>query len=259
MSANDHPHAPEGAARAAMHATGMHPPDAVPLQALLLGKAVPYTRPGSRSGIAKRAASGAVPLGVNGFQGDEQGDPRVHGGPDKAVHHYPADHYADWRSELPGHALLDAPGAFGENLSTLGWTEHNVCIGDVVQVGGAILELSQGRQPCWKLDDRFAQPGMARRVQASGRTGWYYRVRQPGLIASGDLMTIVERPFADWPLRRLLDLLYRRMLDRDLLEQAATLPLPASWMRLIQNRLQSSSVEAWESRLEGPARDAGTP
>lgn len=256
MSANDQRQAPGDAAT---HAAGMPPPDAVRLQALLLGKAVPYTRPGSRSGIAKRVVGDPVPLGVNGLQGDEQGDPRVHGGPDKAVHHYPADHYADWRTDLPGHALLDAPGAFGENLSSLGWTEHNVCIGDVVRVGSAVLEVSQGRQPCWKLNDRFAQPDMARRVQASGRTGWYYRVLQPGVIAGGDLMTIVARPFADWPLRRLLDLLHHRMLDRELLEQAATLPLPPSWMRLIHNRLRSARVEAWEPRLDGPPRDGERP
>ena len=159
----------------------------------------------------------------------------------------------------PGAPCSRPPGAFGENLSTLGWTEQTVCIGDVVQAGGAVLEVSQGRQPCWKLNDRFGQADMARRLQASGRTGWYYRVREPGRLRAGDMMRIVARPFPDWPLGRLLEMLYRRMLDRELLEQAAALPLPESWTRLIHNRLRTARVEAWDKRLEGPARGQPAP
>lgn len=229
------------------------------LLGLLVGRAVPYTRPGSRSAIDKRPLEGALAIGPTGLHGDEQGDMRVHGGPDKAIHHYPWDHYAAWRLELPGRTVLDAAGAFGENFSTLGWTEQNICIGDIVQAGSATLEVSQGRQPCWKLNDRFGQADMARRLQASARTGWYYRVLKPGEVRSGDGLHIVARPFADWPLARLLDMLYHRTLDRDLLERAATLPLPDSWMRVIHNRLRTSSVEAWDKRLDGPARDEGTP
>lgn len=230
-------------------------PSPTPLLALLIGSAVPYTRPGSRSGIAKRPVDATLDIGVSGLRGDEQGDLRVHGGPDKAVHHYPFDHYAAWRGELGAHALLDAAGAFGENFSTLGWTEQTVCIGDVVQAGTAVLEVSQGRQPCWKLNDRFDVPDMARRLQASGRTGWYYRVPEPGKVRVGDSLHLLQRPHPDWPLSRLLDMLYRRMLDRDLLEEAATLPLPESWMRLIQNRLRTACVEHWDARLQGPLQD----
>jgi len=228
-------------------------PAPTPLLALLIGRAVPYTRPGSRSGIAKRPVDGALEIDLTGLRGDEQGDLRVHGGPDKAVHHYPFDHYAAWRGELV-HPLLDAPGAFGENFSTLGWTEQTVCIGDVVQAGTAVLEVSQGRQPCWKLNDRFDVPDMARRLQASGRSGWYYRVLEPGQVRSGDSLRLLQRPHPGWPLARLLEMLYRRMLDHDLLQEAATLPLPESWMRLIHNRLRTASVEAWDKRLDGPAR-----
>ena len=105
-----------------------------PLLALLVGKAVAYTRPGSRSAIDKQAATGTLRVTATGLVGDEQGDPRVHGGPDKAIHHYPRDHYAYWRTQLD-HPLLEAPGAFGENFSTQGWTEHNVCFGDIVRAG----------------------------------------------------------------------------------------------------------------------------
>jgi MOSC domain-containing protein YiiM len=233
---------------------GVNLAEPTPLLAVLVGSAVPYTRLGSRSGIAKRPVDGCLDIDINGLRGDEQGDLRVHGGPDKALHHYPRDHYAAWRSELPARAVLDAPGAFGENFSTLGWTEQTVCIGDVVQAGTAMLAVSQGRQPCWKLNDRFELPDMASRLQASGRTGWYYRVLEPGQVRAGDSLRLLERRHPGWPLSRLLEMLYQRMLDRELLEEAATLPLPGSWMRMIQSRLRTASVEAWDKRLDGPPR-----
>src|SRR5690606_2988653 len=124
---------------------------AVRVDALLAGAAKPYTRPGSRSAIDKRPLAGTVSIGTLGFDGDEQGDPRVHGGPDKAVHHYAFDHYPAWRGDIGDSPLLRAPGAFGENISTLGLDESNVCLGDRFELGTALLEVSQGRQPCWKL------------------------------------------------------------------------------------------------------------
>src|SRR5690606_10795759 len=127
----------------------------VRIDALLTGIAVPYTRPGSRSAIAKTPRSGPVRIGELGLDGDEQGDRRVHGGVDKAVHHYPFEHYARWRAELGPLPVLAAPGAFGENLSSAGLDESNVCLGDRYALGSVVLEVSQGRQPCWKLNDRF--------------------------------------------------------------------------------------------------------
>ncbi|HEX7074586.1 MAG TPA: MOSC domain-containing protein, partial [Hyphomicrobiaceae bacterium] len=89
--------------------------------------------------------------------------------------------------------FLSSPPAFGENLSTLGITEETVHIGDIYQVGGVILQVSQGRQPCWKLNARFNRPDMAWRVQMTGRTGWYYRVLREGWIETGDEFVLVER------------------------------------------------------------------
>lgn len=227
---------------------------AVPLIAVMAGRAVPYTRPGTFSAIDKRPLPGPVRVTIDGLAGDEQGERRVHGGPDKAVHHYPFDHYAWWRTELDDAALLRAPGAFGENLSTTGCTEDDVCIADVVRIGGALLQVSQGRQPCWKLNDRFGDPHVARRMQHSGRTGWYYRVLEEGEIAAGDTMALVERRHPDWPVRRLSDLLFNRTLDREWLQSASRLPLPPSWKKLIDHRLAHAAVESWERRLLGPAR-----
>lgn len=186
------------------------PLPALPLDALLTGRARPFTRPGSRSGIAKSPRDGALRVTPVGLEGDEQGDLRVHGGVEKAIHHYPREHYAAWIAELGEHPLLMQAGAFGENFSTSGWSEADVCLGDRVRAGTALLEVSQGRMPCWKLNDRFEVAGMSLRVQESGRTGWYYRVLEEGVVAAGDILQLVERCHPDWSLLRLSEVLFDR-------------------------------------------------
>ena len=143
------------------------------ISALLAGKIAPLGERQASSGIDKKPVSGPVRLLRDGLECDEQGDRKVHGGPEKAVHHYPHDHYADWRKDVGDNPRLDASGAFGENISTTGLTEHNVAVGDRFRIGTALVEVSQGRQPCWKLNARFDVPDMAVRVQKTGRTGWY--------------------------------------------------------------------------------------
>lgn len=223
------------------------------LDTLLVGAAAPFGPPGKTSAIAKQPVDGPLPLGPEGFPGDEQADRRVHGGPEKAVHHYPRDHYAAWRDALhPAPAVLDAAGAFGENLSTTGLTEADVCVGDVWRLGGAVLQVSQARQPCWKLNHRFGVRDMAKRVQTTGRTGWYYRVLEAGAVARGDALSLIDRPHAAWPLTRLLRVLYVTPLDRAALTAMAALPeLASSWRNLAENRLARGTVEDWNRRLDG--------
>lgn len=221
--------------------------------AVCTGQAVAYAR-GARSAIDKHARSGRVACGLLGLNGDEQGDRRVHGGPDKALHHYPSEHYAVWRAELGTHPLLDTPAAFGENLHTSGLTEADVCLGDRYRVGDVLLEVSQARQPCWKLDERFGRPGMAAQVQRTGRTGWYYRVLEEGAVWAGAQLMLLARPNPGWSLARLLDVLYRPSLDAAELRAALTLPLPPNWQRLLQRRLDSGELESWDARLAGPSR-----
>lgn len=220
---------------------------------LRIGRARPFGPNGEPSAIDKAEAPGPVLASATGLAGDEQGDPRHHGGPDKAIHAYAMAHYPVWTAELPALAGRFRPGAFGENLVVEGATEAGICLGDRWRIGAALCEVSQGRQPCWKLNVRFGLPDMALRVQSSGRTGWYFRVLEPGAIAAGDVAALVERPQPGWPLGRVSRLLYHETLDRDALAGLAALPgLPESWRRLARRRLERGAVEDWAARVETP-------
>jgi len=225
----------------------------IEIGALLTGCVAPLGPQSKPSAIAKTPVHGRLRIGPEGLEGDAQADRRNHGGPEKALHHYPLDHAPAWRAELPGAPdLLEAPGAFGENLSTRAVTEAGVCVGDLWRAGTALLQVSQARQPCWKLNARFGVPDMAQRVQASGRTGWYYRVIEPGAVAAGDTLALVERPHPDWTLARLLHVFYVDRLDRAALTRIAALEtLSASWRALAARRLERSVVEDWTPRLRG--------
>jgi MOSC domain-containing protein YiiM len=218
-----------------------------------LGRAHPLGPKGIPSGIDKRPTTGPVVLSTAGLEGDEHGDMRHHGGPEKAVHLYPHDHYAPWRRELPGLAERFAAGGFGENLVVGAIKEADVCIGDVFRAGTALIEVSQGRQPCWRLNLRFGIGDMARRVQASGRTGWYFRVIEQGDLAAGATLALVQRPNPVWTLRRVHHLLYRNTLDLGALAEFAALPgLSPSWQDLARRRLERRSVECWDRRVKTP-------
>jgi len=182
--------------------------------------------------------------------GDAQGDLKHHGGPEKAIHQYPFDHYAAWEAEIGPHPLLAAPGAFGENLSGKGWTEETICIGDVARFGRSLLQVSQGRQPCFKLNLRFGRTDMARDLQRTGRTGWYWRVLEEGEVQQGAALAVVDRPRADWPLSRLLKLLYHDLDNRADIAAMAELPeLAENWRVLARRRIKSGRVEDWSNRL----------
>ncbi|HHY01892.1 MAG TPA: MOSC domain-containing protein [Paracoccus sp.] len=222
----------------------------IPLLSLRIGRAVELA-PGVQSGIDKHPADRPLLLGPTGFAGDEQGDRRRHGGPEKAVHHYDAGHYPVWRAELGDLPAL-RPGGFGENLSTEGLSEADVAVGDVFRLGSALIEVSQARQPCWKLSLRFGRKDMALLVQQTGRSGWYYRVLEPGEVAPGDALALVDRRAPDWTLTRLHRLLYIDRQNRAELQAMASLSvLSPSWRELAARRLDSGRVEDWQPRLDG--------
>ncbi|KID12400.1 MOSC domain-containing protein [Ponticoccus alexandrii] len=221
---------------------------------LLTGRAAPLPGSDTLSGIGKTPVTHPLTLSPEGFEGDEQADRRVHGGIEKAVHHYPLDHYSDWRAELSDLQALTAPGGFGENISTAGLTEAEVAVGDTFRLGDALIQVSQGRQPCWKLNHRFGVPNMARRVQQTGRTGWYYRVLEPGTVTPGDRLELIDRLAPDWTLRRLWHALYVDRMNLVELEGIAALDVLAEgWRKYAVRRLDSRRVEDWSARLDGTA------
>ena len=99
------------------------------------------------SAIQKTQRPGPWKITHLGIEDDEQANKKHHGGVEKAIHHYPYDHYKYWKNTIGDHALLNQPGAFGENISTIGWTEETICIGDIIALGPIYLQVSQGRQP----------------------------------------------------------------------------------------------------------------
>lgn len=206
----------------------------IAIDALLTGKARAFGDSGEPSAIGKTPVAGSRHVGFLGIAGDEQGDLTVHGGPDKAIHHYPRDHYPWWIKRLGGHPLLAAPGAFGENLSTRDMVEDAVCIGDRYRLGTALIEVSQGRQPCWKLGHRFGIASVPATVVKTGRSGWYYRVIEEGTVAAGDTLDLIARPLTDWTIARVFALLIGGAGKRDpaaVRDLAALDTLAGNWRR----------------------------
>lgn len=223
------------------------------IRQLRVGNLTKFAGTDTLTGIHKREIDSAY-LSVNGLSDDQQGDRRHHGGPEKALHHFASDHYARLRRELPepasGHCL---PGAFGENLVTEGFTETDVCVGDIFELGEAVIQISQPRQPCWRLNLRFGIPDMSRRLQNSLRTGWYYRVLQPGIVRKEDTLILKECPHEDWPLSRMLSVLYENTMDQgDLALMAELTELSPNLRHLAKQRLDTPQyVEDWDKRLFG--------
>jgi MOSC domain-containing protein YiiM len=118
------------------------------------------------------------------LEGDQQADLSVHGGRDKTVYVYPSEHYSYWKKELPGADF--SWGAFGENFTTAGLLESEVCLGDRFTIGTAEVVVTQPRLPCFKLNLKFSRDDMAKRFLASRRSGFYLRVLHEGEVAPGD-------------------------------------------------------------------------
>lgn len=225
----------------------------LPVGGLYCGDLAPLGPRGASSGIAKQQTLGPWTVTPTGIAGDHQGDTRHHGGPDKAIHHYPRDHYAVWRAENAAIAAFHNPPAFGENISTVGVIEDDVCVGDVFRLGEAILQISQGRQPCWRISAFSGWPALAHRVQMTGRTGWYYRVLQAGQVPIGSMLHLDHRPQPDWNVARLMRSMFARDVERDELRQISDLPeLSANWRRTIMKRLETGRAEDSRARLEPP-------
>ncbi len=146
------------------------------------------------SSIVKSPISDALRLNATGLEGDAQADQKQHGGPDRAVCVYPLEHYPFWVKRLSRPL---EPAAFGENFSVWGLTEQNACIGDVYRIGaessGAVVQISEPRGLCEKLGLRHRAPKLQGWVKETGFTGFYCRVLEPGEVAPGETIHLLER------------------------------------------------------------------
>lgn len=202
------------------------------------------------SAIGKSRTQDRLRVGEYGLEGDEQADLSVHGGPEKAIHHYPADHYENWINELGGNPLF-APGGFGENISTYGMTETDVCIGDIFQLGSAVVQISQGRQPCWKLAEHTGVKRLPFLVQKTIRTGWYYRVLEGGHVAQDDRSDLSARPHPKWTVQAVTRCRFDGRIKADLATELSRLSeLSPGWRDAFAKRALGRS-EITDKRLKG--------
>jgi MOSC domain-containing protein YiiM len=184
--------------------------------------------------IVKQAVDGPLHLAGDGFEGDEQADLTVHGGPDKAACAYPVEHLPRWSHELG----RDLPrGAFGENLSVAGLLEEDVHIGDVFTLGGALVQVSQPRGPCYKIAARWGPKTLPDRMAKAGISGFYFRVLEEGAVRAGDELRLAERGSAV-SVAEVMRVTYRDRRDEEGLLRVAAVPeLAGQWRAGIERLL----------------------
>ena len=164
--------------------------------------------------------------------------PTVHGGPEKAVYAYPAEHYEYWRKELPEVAF--SWGRFGEHITTEWLREGTLCIGDSLKIGSAVLMVNQPRMPCYKLDLRFDRDDMIKRFLMSGRSGFYFSVIEPGKVILGSKVEIVSRDANRVTVVDIVRLYLGQTRDPDLRQRAVNVSvLPENWRAQLLLRAQT--------------------
>ncbi len=212
----------------------------------------PFDRPW-RTSFFKFPVTGPRWLSRTNVEGDAQADTRAHGGPEKAVLAYSANHYPVWNQEIP-NVDFDH-GAFAENLDIAGLSEASVCLGDTWRIGDAVIQVNQARMPCWKISRRWRIQDLSRQVQKAGRTGWYHRVLQEGEIEAGMQVTLLERPHPQWTIARCNEVMHELKRDREQAAELASLPeLADSWRNVLEKRAATGQNPDPETRLVGTNR-----
>lgn len=253
-----------------MNHAAQHPSDHTlrvqSLQSVQVGLPQTFGSPGAdhafdrewTTGFVKTAVHGPVHVGTTNLVGDGQADRVHHGGPDKAVLAYAAAHYPMWQAELATYLREVAAGplgagAFGENLTIDGMTEADVAIGDVHRIGSVVLQVAQPRSPCWKIARRWRIHDLAARVQQSGRTGWYYRVLEEGLLEAGQSVIVESCPHPEWTVARVFALRYARAADpADLAALMACPSLAQALRATLERQLRQGGARSDQARLIGP-------
>jgi MOSC domain-containing protein YiiM len=188
------------------------------------------------TGIFKEPVIGSVPLRQLNLDGDRQADLSAHGGPNKAVYLYPAEHYGVWRQELPEMEL--SWGMFGENFTTEGILEASSYLGDRLRIGTAVVRVTEPRMPCYKLGLRFGRADIVKRFLASGRTGLYVAVEQEGTVEAGQTFTLLSRDGHGLTVADITRVYVQEKDDVDTIQRLVQLPgLSAPWREYFQQQL----------------------
>lgn len=201
------------------------------------------------TGIFKEPTEDKIWLSKTGLDGDEQGDKKNHGGPEKALFAYPIKHYKMWQKELD--VEIDT-GGMGENLAVLEMDEYSVCIGDTYKFGDAVIQVSQPRQPCWRPARRFRVKDLALRIQNTGRTGWYFRVLEEGHVISRIDLELIERPNPEWTIAAANEAMHVHKDNLKMTEELASVEeLAPNWKRTLNQRLRGRERDI-RRRVYGP-------
>lgn len=207
------------------------------------GKVKPLNNLPVQSGIYKDLQHGPVKVSVLGCEGDEHAFRP--GDVDRALMHYCSEHYPLWRSEQPQSAHHFTLGSFGENLVSRSANEHNICIGDVLSIGDEVLvQVSEPRAPCFKLNLRFDIKNMSRLSEDLGRTGWYYRVIRTGVIQQGDRIVLRERSHPKWTIANVQKYMYHDRVNTDAMRELVEVePLGKVYRKKFSDRLKKNVIE----------------
>lgn len=207
------------------------------------------------SGIFKQQVDSPLFLSKVNFAGDAQGDLVHHGGVEKAVCVYAYEHYAYWENQF-GHSLTF--GAFGENLTIEGMCEDEVCIGDLFQMGEAVVQVSQPRQPCFKLGIRYGRPDLPLWFQDSGYTGFYLRVLAEGTVRKEDGLVRMKRHPAQVTIAYANHVMHHDQDNREAIARILDVEeLSVNWRKTLSKRLVGERTDTRE-RLNGQPSSAGT-
>ena len=189
-----------------------------------------------RTAIFKESVEGRILLRKSGLDGDGHGDPAVHGGIDKAVYAYPIEHYEHWQRELGQNELPF--GQFGENFTIKGMLEDEVHIGDVFQIAGAQVQVTQPRVPCFKLGLKMGCSTFPKHFLASERSGFYLRVVTEGHVGADDRIERIKIDSARLSIKEIHHLYYFDNLNRQGIERVLdVLALSDSWRQSFEGFL----------------------
>jgi MOSC domain-containing protein YiiM len=203
------------------------------------------------SAIFKVPVLGPVWVGTTHLTGDSQADLEHHGGLEKAVFAYPVTNYTYWQKELGFSGI--SSGGMGENFLMENATEEMISIGDTFQIGEAVVQVSQPRQPCWKPARRFKIKNLALLIQNTGRTGWYFRVLKEGFVEEGQIFTLLERPYPHWTIQKCNHIIHAKQQNKEEMRELVQCELLAPSLRnTMEKRMEIGESPDIRNRVFGP-------